>query len=152
MRRKLSVIVLVAFSLTMAGCTFNATSINQSEDKEAAEEIANEFYGYMSENKHEEAYKLFSHRFLAVTPKDSLLMMFKRTKEILGDFKGNELQSWESKEVSGTDSRTEYVLVYDIKYSKHKAIETISLLKEGDEGDIKILGYNVQSDGFLKWN
>jgi len=142
----------VALCILASGCTVNATSSGQMEDKQAAEDLANDLYSALSENNYPAAEKLFGEKFFAVTPKDSLRMMFTRTRETLGEFESNTLVNSETRDIMGTNSHTDYVVVYNIEYSKHKAVETITMLKEDGEEKPKIVGYNVQSDGFLKWN
>ena len=42
----------------------------------------------------------------------------------------------------------EYLLIYDANYQKYSAKKTIRLVRENDA--VKIIGYNIYSEGFLK--
>lgn len=92
---------------------------------------------------------MFGEEFFAVVSKEKLSPLFTKTREVLGKFKGNKLVDWEAKETSGSINKTEYKLVYEVEYEKDKAIETLLLLKK-DDGPVKIIGYHVNSDAFLK--
>jgi len=142
----------ISIAFVLAACNFNATYTNDEEDKKEAEKIINDFYNAVIAEDYATADAFFSPKFFAASPKDSLHRIFDRTKQNLGEFKSNKLLEWNTREIKGTDKKTEYVLVYEVEYSKHKATETISMLKEGEETTAKIVGYNINSPGFLKWN
>lgn len=133
---------------TVISCNLNATYHGQNEDKKDAEDIANALYGHIIDSNYVEAHKLFSKKFFEATPKDSLNKIFLMTRKHLGSFKNNKLIDWKTQHVVGTDPKTEYVVAYEVEYSNHIAMETISMLKEKDS--VKIIGYHVNSNGFLK--
>jgi len=139
------------FGLTLilvTSCNLTGTQINQLSDKEDGEKIANNLFSALRDNNYKSAERLFGKEFFSATPKDSLYIIFRKTREHLGEFKGNKLIDWRTNEISGTINKTEYLLVYEVEYDKHKSSETISMLKKGDNGPIKIIGYHVQSNGF----
>ena len=141
---------MVALICFMAvGCNFNSSTINQESDKAEGEKVANSLYSLLSEDKYAEAEKMFGEEFFAVASKEKLSSIFTKTREVLGKFKGNKLVDWKAQETSGSVSKTEYKLVYEVEYEKDKATETLLLLKK-DDGPVKIIGYHVNSDAFLK--
>ena len=146
--KKIYYIALVI--IACSGCQF--TQSNSFNDRETAEKIANRFYDEISKKDYFAADTLFAKEFLIRTPTDSINMIFTRTNEILGDFKSNKLKDWSTRSVSGSINQTEYLLTYDVEYSKYKAVETFRMIKSSDSEIPRILYYNVASDGFLKWN
>ncbi|PZR18881.1 MAG: hypothetical protein DI539_16035 [Flavobacterium psychrophilum] len=148
MKRNILVIALVCF--LVAGCQFNTSMMNQNEDKVDGEKVANTLYSLLSEDKFAEAEKLFGEETFTVATKEQLRDLFAKTRTYLGKFKGNKLVDWKSQETSGSVDKTEYKMVYEVTYEKYAATETFLLLKKGDDGPVKIIGYHVDSPGFLK--
>jgi len=50
---------------------------------------------------------------------------------------------------AGQTTGTSYVLSYRVNYSRYEAQETITLFKAPGEDTPKIVGYNVNSKGFI---
>jgi len=134
--------------LMLTGCNFNATNINDVSDKKEGEKVIEEFYSYMKNKQFISAEKLFSEGFFAVTSKVTLQDIFQKTNKNLGDYEGKKLLEWNTRKVVGTSSKIEYFFVYEVKYKKFKAKETVVMFKEKD-GVIRIISYNVTSDGFM---
>lgn len=136
----------------LSSCNFNGNVSfdNEEKEKENAQSVVALFYLYITQNNYEKATDLFSDTFFKVDSKERLLKVLSRTKELLGEFEDYKLEDWKTRRTKGSDAKTEYLLIYEVKYSKFKALETISLIKEGEF--IKITGYNVNSNGFLNSN
>lgn len=132
----------------LTACTFNSTYLNEESEKAKAEKVTDSLYGFVSEQNYIAAEKLFSDIFFAVTNPEGLLKIFTKTNEVLGNYKSKKLIEWKTRRIEGSTPLTEYQLVYEIIYQKYKAIETIKL-QESPSG-IKIVTYNINSDGFLK--
>ena len=137
-------------AMLVTGCTFNANATfqNEKQEKEKAESVAGNLYMNISNKNFKANQALFSTAFYAVTPKDSLDKMFVKTAETLGDYKDMKLLDWNTSRATGTNPKTEYVLVYEVTYAKFKAKETLSLIKENNK--VKITGYFIDSKGFIK--
>lgn len=140
---------LVLLFVLLSSCNFNGNVSfdNEEEEKENAQSVAALFYLYIAQNNHEKATGLFSDSFFKVDSKEKLLKTLSRTNELLGEFKDYKLEDWKTRRTKGSDAKTEYLLVYEVKYSKFTALEKISLIKDGEL--IKIIGYNISSEGFL---
>jgi hypothetical protein len=147
MKKNILIVALVCF--VAIGCKFNSSMLNQESDKADGEKVTNELYSLLSEDKFAEAEKLFGEEFFGVTSKEDLLLIFTKTRDALGKFKSNKLADWKTEEISGTDSRTDYKMVYEVEYEKGKATETF-LLRKKDDASPKIIGYHVDSPAFLK--
>ncbi len=132
------------------GCQLSHS--NSFDDRADAEKIANRFYDEISKKDYFAADTLFTREFLSTTPTDSIHLLFTRTNKILGDFKSNKLKDWSTRSVSGSINQTEYLLTYDVEYSKYKAVETFQMIKTSDNEKPRIMHYHVASDGFFKWN
>jgi len=136
---------LICFSFT--GCHFNSRNINSDEDKNDAEKITKEFYDLLKKADYVKTYKLFGKNFFVATDTSKLNDLFITTNEKLGPIESMELGEWETIVVTGTDAKSDYALQYIVKHEKFEAKETFRLTKEN--GQIKIVGYNVNSDGFF---
>jgi hypothetical protein len=148
MKKNIFIVALVCF--LAVGCNFNTSMINQDSDKADGEKAANALYSALSEDKFDEAEKLFGEETFEVATKEQLLDLFVKTRDNLGKFQGNKLVDWQAQETSGSVDKTEYKMVYEVTYEKYIATETFLLLKKGDDGPVKIVGYHVDSPGFLK--
>ena len=135
------------FTLHLISCNFNTSNINRESDKIDAGKVTEELYSYIKEKDFTRTEKLFSDQFYAVTNKAGLHDIFQKTNKTLGNYEGRELLDWKTNIIVGTNSKSEYFFVYEVKYQKFKAKETIVMFKE-DDGVIRIVSYNVSSDGF----
>lgn len=140
---------LLITTVVLNGCSFNNTYINREEDKKDGEKVTNKFFELIKAKKYNDTFKLYSSQFWTVTSKDKLLEMYTATENKLGDLDSTTVSKWETRRVVGTNPSAEYVFAYNTKHSKYKAVESIRLAKEKD-GSIKILAYNINSDGFFK--
>ena len=139
---------LIICSLVFSSCNFNSHYTDKPLDRDEAERITVKFYYLLRDKNYNDTYKLFSPRFLEVTNTSKIEQIFKTSDEELGEIKDQSLVSWKTNVVKGSNPISEYLLVYDVKRSKFNSKETIRLEKENDT--IKILSYNVQSDGFIE--
>ncbi len=143
--KKNAIIFSIIFSIILlAGCSFNSTKENREEDKNEAEKVTKLFYALVQKNDKDEAYKLFSDKFFKVTDKNKLDQMIEWTKKEGGNFTNYQLSSWNTLIVKGTDSKSEYSLIYEVKRPLINTEEIFSLEKEKDK--IKIVGYKINLD------
>lgn len=145
--RKFIIIIFISF-LTACNFSANVKNENSLQDKNDAESIAGKLYLYTSRKNYESILKLLSRDFYNVASKEQFLEFLKAKEEKLGEYKEFTLLDWKTTNNKGTNSKTEYILLYKVVYSKYQSEEKISLIKENNE--VKILGYNVNSEGFLK--
>jgi hypothetical protein len=145
--RPLSIVVILIL-VTLTGCHVNSQYINRDEDKKEAEQVTNKLYDLLRTKDYEATTELFSKRFFEVTDKEKLFRIFNATSEKLGELKTTEIETWETKRIEGTNPSANYVLIYKNKYEKFDSKETIQLSKDED-GKIRIIGYFINSDGFI---
>ncbi|WP_133119467.1 hypothetical protein [Avrilella dinanensis] len=131
-------------TILLMGC-INTVKTDVLSDKEDAEKIAEQLYSNLEKNEYQDAHKLFSSKFFDVTPPDSLNNIFQQIRT-LGDYKHRTLADWSTFSVTGSRSKTEYMLNYVVEYTLYPAQEIIRMEKEEDE--IFIISYEVYSDGF----
>lgn len=143
----LTIFLVASISHICSSCHFNSTFINREEDENEAEKITNRFYHLIKTNEYSKTYPLFSNAFFTVTDTVKLNNMFLTTYEKLGPIEALTVSKWETRVIQGTDSKSEYVLQYFVKRKNFDSKETITLTKENEQ--IKILGYKVNSDGFV---
>lgn len=144
MKRIYNVLIFV-FVINFCSCNFTSTYHNRPSDKSEAEIVSNQLYDYLAKDQYSDAQFLFSEKFFEITSKDSLRKMFLDIKK-LGKYHERSLVNWETLVMQDSSSKSEYVLFYDVVYEYFPAQEMIRLEKENDS--IKIVAYQVKSDGF----
>ena len=127
----------------LMSCSFNETFRNRESDKKEAEIITAKFYKNMINNHENEAIKSFGEKFFEVMNQDQLDEMLTAIKTEDGNIIGFNLIKWDTYVVTGTNSKTEYVFIYDVKREKISTFEKITMIKE--DGNIKIVGYHVNN-------
>lgn len=130
------------FAILLTSC--NITSFNSESDKSEAEAITNKFYHHLEMNDFEKADKLFSEKFFEETDVEKLHKIYDYTLKEGGNLKNFILLEWNTLVVKGTDSKAEYVLLYNVEREKKNTTERIGLIKENDT--IKIVSYYVNMD------
>jgi len=139
---------LIGIFLLLNSCHFNNQYLDREQDKNEAENVSNVFYTALINDKiNKSAFDLFSNKFWKTTDKDTFKTRLVNVQEKLGKLKEVKLDHWNTKVIEGSNPTAKYELYYLNTYEKYKAKETITLEKENN--DIKIIGYNVNSDGFL---
>ena len=134
--------LLVLIIFILVACNFNSTNYNREEDKNDAEKITQKFYSLIKENKRVEIFSLFGDKFYSITSKQQLGQMLDNISSECGDkISDIKLQNWETSVTIGTNSKSQYVLLYQIQRDLKPTKEKITLEKV--KGDIKIVGYNV---------
>ena len=127
----------------LMSCNFNGTFRNRESDKKEAELITANFYENMINNQENEAIKLFGKKFFEFMNRNQLDEMLTSIKTQDGNIIGFNLIKWDTYIVTGTNSKSEYVFIYDVKREKISTFEKITMIKE--DGDIKIVGYDVNN-------
>jgi hypothetical protein len=138
--------VLLFLVLTACNFNVNASYENEENEKENAESKVALFYNNTEKNDITNVMNLFSDSFYKISDRNKFKTFLIEKKKTLGDFKSYVLEDWKTTRVEGTSPKTEYLLIYKVEYSKFSAVETFSLIKE--KGEVKILGYHVDSKGF----
>lgn len=138
---------LLCLLFAATSCNFNSTYLNREEDKQDAEKVANQFYTLLQKKDFQKIDPLLSNRFKATTSKEKLNAYLTGGLNKLGEIKSKKLDHWESRVIKGTNASANYVLYYVVERTKFQSKETINLTAENDQ--IKILGYNVNSDAYL---
>lgn len=132
------IMILVFYS-----CDFNVKvqEKNNRFDKEQAENVGALFYYHTANKNYDSILKLMGDNFYKISSQKELKDFLIDKEKKYGNFKDTNLRHWETNNVKGAQSKTEYLLVYDVSYENHKTIEKISLIKEGEK--VKIFGYHI---------
>ena len=146
LRKRANLYFVFLFCLS---CNFNSEYINEEEAKKDAEFFLNTFYENISRDESLDITEYFHIDFFKKTRKDFFLKMFSETKVKLGKYKKKKLLDWQTSRKEGEVCFTMYQLKYEVEYENDIAIETFKLIKEEGK-EIKILGYNVNSEVFMK--
>ena len=131
------------FAFVFIGCNFNANLSYENEisERENAESVAGKLYWHLSKNELSQIPSLFGDSFFETSDTQGLLNFLTEKRNTCGQFKEYKLISWKTHRTTGTNPISQYLLVYDVQYTKQVATEEISLIKE--EGKIMISGYRV---------
>lgn len=138
---------LTTLLFTATSCNVNSSYINREEDKKDAEKVADQFYELLQKKDFQKVDPLLSTKFKAATSTEKLNDYLNGALNKLGEIKSEKLDHWESKVVKGTNPSANYVLYYVVERTKYQSKETVTLTAENNQ--IKIQGYNVDSDGLL---
>lgn len=132
-------------SFILISCSFNEFYKDRESDKKDGEKIPQKFYWELQYggNK-EDIYKLFGEKFFTVTDKGKLDELLEVTNKI-GPVQEYNLVKWETMIVKGTNARSQYFYVYDVKRGSEKTEESFTLEKDKD-GNIQIVGYRVNQN------
>lgn len=141
--------VLILFGIFVSSCEFNTQRFNNNRDKKEGEKVVEAYFNYENLGKSELAKNLFSKAFIDEVGFAKFLENQNYLNNKLGKVLDKELKSWETAVVSGTNSKSEYLFVYEVKREKHNSFETFYLVKE-ESDSIKIRKYNLESEGLLQ--
>jgi len=135
--------ILLFVTLTLlVSCSFNQTFSNRESDRDDAEKISKKFYWELLQGTNKDKiYELFSDKFFEVTNKDQLDKLISDSQQEYGVIKENNLEHWETLVVKGSNSKSEYLLTYNVTRESGTTKETFSMLKEDE--NIKIVGYHI---------
>ncbi|MBO0358236.1 hypothetical protein J0X19_09805 [Hymenobacter sp. BT186] len=136
--------------MPFTSCHLNSSRTNSEEDKQIAEEFLLDYFSNQQMDSTAANFRLFSKQFWQVSPREKMEKMVAKRNEILGRLKSTELGQWQTVVVSGSDPASKYVLQYKNKYEKGEAVETFTMRREGAHDSIRIIGYNINSDAFLR--
>ena len=131
-------------AIMLIGCTLNSnkTLINRLEEKYEAEEITNEFFKYQDTND-TAVVGLFSDSFVKKNGKEQLIELLNKNKIRFGSLKKITLERWETEFVPGTNSSSEYFLVFNNEYENHHVKESFKMHK-GYGGKIEVINYKAE--------
>ncbi|AZA77615.1 hypothetical protein EG347_08850 [Chryseobacterium sp. G0186] len=135
-------LLFLLISFLFISCNFNQTYHNREEDKKDAEKITGKFYSLLKKNNREEAFKLIDNKFFETTNKKQLNQMIDDINAECGDkISDTQLKIWETSVSVGTNSKSQYILLYRVERNIQNTQEKFTL--EKDDDSIKIVGYDV---------
>lgn len=129
-------------------CHYSNKYQNRESDKQDAEKVTTELFGYLKNSDFEKATKLFDDEFFKVTSKEDLMKIFESTRNKLGGLKSTELADWNTMVSEGAIEQGIYNLNYNGEFENDSAKLKFTLIKN-ENGKIKVVGYNIQSNAFL---
>lgn len=135
-------ILLFITLMLLISCSFNQTFSNRESDRDDAEKISKKIYWELLQGTNKDKiYELFSDKFFEVTNKDQLDKLISDSQQEYGVIKEYNLEHWETLVVKGSNSKSEYLLTYNVTRESGNTKETFSMLKEDE--NIKIVGYHI---------
>lgn len=137
MKYFVSIILLSLF----ISCNFNSINKNREEDKKDAEKITDQFYNLIKQNNKEEIFKLCGNELFKLAPKEKVNQMLDTSSSQFGNIESYSLIYWETTAIKGTNSKNEYILIYNVERDIKNTQEKFTLHKDNDS--IKIVGYYI---------
>ena len=138
-------IYLLLLSFLLISCSYNQFYKDRESDKTDGEKIPIKFYWELRYgNNPDDISKLFGEKFFEVTDKEKLVKLM-NTVNAIGPVEEYNLAKWETMVVKGSNARSQYFFMYNVKRGTKKTEESFTLEKN-KEGDIKIVGYRVNQD------
>jgi hypothetical protein len=126
-------------TLLLGGCAMEAS-------KQAAETTAAQMYQARSAKNWEAVLTLYSPEFYRATDREQWKNLLLVAHEKLGEYQSRELRNWQFKSFLGTGGQcitTE--LVYQVRFSKGEATETLTFQAKGQDTPLKISGHFIRS-------
>ncbi|PCJ66767.1 MAG: hypothetical protein COA58_04725 [Bacteroidetes bacterium] len=145
--KNLIIITLVATSIL--GCNFSRSFKNKEADKKEAEKVTKQFFQDLKDGDFAYATELFGDKFYAATSKVELLKILETNEKKLGTFQSSELTQWNTMVIEGSTSKSTYNLLYSCEFENDSARIAVFLYKN-DKDSVKIQGFNIESDAYLK--
>jgi len=144
--KKLLLILIIPILAT--SCHFSNKYQNRESDKQDAEKITAELFGFIKQSDFDKATELFGEEFFKVITKEELMKIFESTQIKLGGLKSTELADWNTMVSEGAIEQGIYNLNYNSEFENDNAKLKLTLTKN-ENGEIKVVGYNIQSNAFL---
>lgn len=121
-----------------------------SPDKSLGEKVTMLYYEAFKKNDYDTILNLYSKDFYKTTPQNEWKDTLLKVKNKLGNILNYELISWKIKRYRGIGiGGIYYNFVYNVKYSNYLATEKITLYQLNNNDEIRILGHDIQSGGFI---
>ncbi len=121
---------------------------NQESDKRVGEKVMDIYFDNLLLDQRNDNLSLFSKEFFKENDKNKLSEQNRFIENKLGKVLGKELKHWETSVIKGTNPKSEYLFVYDVKREKYNSLETFYLMKEKTDS-IKIYSFKIESEGLL---
>ncbi|WP_312079506.1 hypothetical protein [Chryseobacterium sp.] len=127
--------ILIFLTLFLIGCS------SKEKEKKDAEKITQKFYALLKENDRKGIFKLYGSELFEVASKQQINEMFDTSFSQFGNIKDESLIYEQNNILKGTNSKNEYILIYNVTRDIKNTQEKFTLHKEGDS--IKIVGYFI---------
>ncbi|REC52041.1 MULTISPECIES: hypothetical protein [Chryseobacterium] len=127
--------ILILLTLFLINCGA------KEQDRKEAEKITQKFYSLLKENNREEIFKLCGNELFKIATKEQVNQMFDTSFSQFGNIKNDSLIYEQASVIKGTNSRNEYILIYNVNRDIKNTQEKFTLHKDGDS--IKIVGYYI---------
>ena len=125
---------------TTAGCS-------PLPDASRAQTLGEEYFRRLQRGNEQAIFALYSEKFYEATPREKWEQTFAKIHETLGEYEAHTLVNLQAKRMVGTNSGDYIVLLYDVRYSKRQAKETITVYAPLTGADPpSILGHDVRWD------
>jgi len=133
--------ILILISFLFIGCSYDKIYENRESDRQEAQKITDKFFSLIKQNNREEAFKLFNQE---TTSKEKFNLVLDKIENENGKIKNDSLSTWQTFVVKGTNSKSDYLLTYEVDRDFSHTQETFIMQKESDT--IKIEKYKINFD------
>ncbi len=142
--RRLSWPILLPLLLTIAGCG--------AEDKQAkARAVAEGYLQAVKDKDPDKAMTFFAKTYFETRGRAGWKADLRLITTRLGALQSYSFRSWSWRtDFVPPDSGSHVTLQYNVKYTKHSAVETFIVLKPFARHDYKIVSHSIASEGLMK--
>ncbi|WP_278380517.1 hypothetical protein [Chryseobacterium arthrosphaerae] len=133
--------ILILVSFLFVGCSYDKIYENRESDKQDAQKVINKFYFLIQQNNREDAFRLFNQK---TTSREKFNFVLDKVENENGKIKNDSLSTWQTLVVKGTNSKSNYLLTYEVDRDFSHTQETFIMQKENDT--IKIEKYKINFD------
>lgn len=127
--------ILILISLFLISC------VPKEQDRKEAEKITQKFYSLLKEHNKEDAFKLFDQN---TTDKEKFYLIYDKVENENGSIINYKLIEWQASIIKGTNSKSEYLLTYNVARDISNTKEFFLLQKINDT--IKIIKTRIDFD------
>lgn len=139
---KLTIFLVIVF---VSGLVMGCSAPKEPSDMAAG------YFESIKQKDFDKVLTFYSPKFFEKTSQADWLQALNNINKKLGDLQTYKLTNWEITTTVGSEGNgTYYKMQYEVNYSKYSSSETLTLFKPALGGGLKILGYNINSPGFLK--
>jgi hypothetical protein len=120
-------------TLALSGCGLTA-------ERDAAAACADRYFAAAAQDDLTAVLGLYSQRFFSVTPRETWMSTLTQLRDRCGRPETHKLENWTVTRNVGTNAGTTVRLVYEVRYTRCRVTETLTLLRP-PAGDFGIVAH-----------
>jgi hypothetical protein len=138
---KMQLIALLIFVVILSGCKCNSSRINMENDKNEALAVTGKFYWHLTLHEYAKVNSLFSRDFFKSNDSVKFDSSLVNIQKKYGNIKSSNLIDCSSTVINGSNSSTDYRVLYSVIYNNDSTKEFFRL--EKIDYKVKIVEYTI---------